>query len=221
MLKFTRHAVDRYIEFHMRNDQMVDPRDVRADLEAAAERAVKLKEKTRTGQTKWALESMGCEAVTRHDDGVDVVVTILPPPGLRGLTPDQAERVVTKIEVEADIVARLTEEVAVTEMAIVELQAVPCSKGSEPKAELHREKSRLQELKYEHGIATMEHQVLCSELKAMRQKLGRESNESKLKKALRAALRCVRDGEAKWARDEVARIDPGLASDKFIDGVDE
>src|SRR6185295_16664202 len=91
-LQFTQNAVNRYIQFHMLDVVNPDPRDVRQLLESHAPDAIKIPEKQGGGQTLWRIEALGCVLISKHDEGLDVVVTILPPPRFRGLTPLQAEQ---------------------------------------------------------------------------------------------------------------------------------
>lgn len=76
-LVFTHHAVDRYQKRHAPHLTSVE---ARAELEGAAERAVRLKEKSVNGDSLWRIEELGIEVAVKHDRVTrsEVAVTVLP-----------------------------------------------------------------------------------------------------------------------------------------------
>lgn len=206
-MKFTKHAVDRYMQFHLLDDQTPDWRDVLALLEENAASALKLKEKTKGGQTQWLIESLGAQLITKHDDGEDVVVTILPPVKFRGLTPLQAEAMANKTEE-----LKFQEEMLRSEQA--EIRVKHPIDG--PK------QTRLSELNAEISLICHEREVLVCALKTMRVQLKYDDlkkHADVLSEALQVTLRFIRDNQSLTdALDVVRALSPDLASDEFIDG---
>jgi hypothetical protein len=243
-LQFTNHAIERYIQFHMLDVARPDLRDVRELLEKHADQAIKLKERTHSGQTQWRIEALGCELVSKHDEGIDVVVTILPPLRFRGLTPAEAERLETeearwlaeKARLEAEQQRILEED----RVAVAQEAATPVPPGStKAMLKLAREAGRqerearldrLAELKVLKATALHEREILSEVLRTMRHQMDRDENTSRLKRALRAALRALRDAsEGVTSHADVAdfgaavlgrvkEVAPDLATDALIDG---
>ena len=101
-LHITRHAAERYLQFHAIGSSLtVD--EAQALLTERAVAAVRSGATTHRGDPVWRIESLGVEVVAHHDDGCDVAVTVLPPPEYRGLTPLQVE------DVHARLVAKRAE----------------------------------------------------------------------------------------------------------------
>lgn len=230
-LVFTRHAVERYIQFHLldRDEQTTDWRDVLQDLDAHAGEARRLEHLTRHGHAQWRIDALGCDIVTKHDEGIDVVVTILPPQPFRGLTPEQAERVAASAEA-----ARVREAQLATEQGTLKnKQAKATAKSAPPelRAQANKHNDRLAELKHERAVAALERDLLLTLLrttpqpkprppgppKAVRHIAHMDAEIAKIKAALRIALRYLRTQRAAEVLAAIAEVDPGLASDRFID----
>lgn len=95
-LRITRHAAERYLQFHAIGSSLtVD--EAQALLTERAVAAVRSGARTHQGDPVWRIESLGVEVVTRHADGCDIAVTVLPPPEYRGLTLLQVEDVHAKL----------------------------------------------------------------------------------------------------------------------------
>jgi hypothetical protein len=216
-LTFTHHAVDRYVQFYMLDSTTPpDERDVLALLQSHAPDAYKLTHRTKHGQTQWRIDALGCDLVSKHEHGTNVVVTILPPQPLRGLTPDQAERVAESARAAAERAAALQAEQA----QLVELQR-EASKPAAPKEERQQtgaRDQRIKELKQERLIAEAERDIMLSLLRTARQQLAISGNAAKLKAALRIALQHLRKREADDVLAAVAAVEPGFVSDAFIYG---
>lgn len=236
MIAFTHHAVERYLQFH-RLDDRTDPRDatqVRAMLEEAATRAVKLPEKTRRGHTMWQLQELGIEIVTKHDNGVDVCVTILPPPRLRGLDPRTAELVEAKIRDLETRKSALEEERhslsqgAPMPLPTVEQLASEIDPAQEPtafrytadisrvaalvstkaakKAAHDARCRRIEELKLELSIISQELALLPAILKTMRHAITSDRTMANLKRAMKIAVKRLRMLPPEQTKDTFHRI---------------
>jgi len=70
---YTRHAVEQYVSRH---EQGLPFQDARTRLRRQKPR--KLDAQSGCGDTMWALDDLGCVAVTKWDRGDQIVVTILP-----------------------------------------------------------------------------------------------------------------------------------------------
>lgn len=213
---FTRHACERYLQFHLIEDPAATEDSARAALEFHQTNAVKTGIKTHRGDPVWNIEALGIEVVTRRSvgDPDDVCVTVLPPPRFRGLTPLQAERV------QLDIV-RLTDALVPIEQELADLAAVPespaGSKSTKETRQLHAAFcNRVADLKHQAAYAYAERDTLTAVLKTMRCQLTAEFNVDDHKRALRIAVRYL------WSRPDaahvladIAEISPGLASKAF------
>ena len=207
---FTRHACERYRQFHMLDRPAATDDDARAVLERHASAAVKLGHRTHRGDPVWAIEALGIELVTKHEDDQDWCVTVLPPPRFRGLTPLQAEAVAASLEHAETEVAKVEQERAAA-------KATP----KEHQGNLGAHLSNLGALKKQHIAAIAERDILAGALKTMRTQLAADRNLRNAKAALKLAvrhLRRTRDLEAIEVLGEIGAIDPGLVSDAFILG---
>lgn len=198
----THHAVERYRQFHMFGRPSASLADARAELEAAVSTAIRSGQ-TRTGDRTWMVQSLGIEFVSKHDDGVDYVVTVLPPARFRaqggqaGLTPLQVEAV-------SDSLARAETSAEETKAALAALPGPPAKPSAT--AEGRREDQRLAivrgEVKRRHQIAIIERDIMCDVLRTVRHQMTLE--QQGISKALAIALKYLR---ARATRD----LDAGLA----------
>lgn len=218
-IKFTRHSVERYRQFY---DASRSDEEIASLLVRHAPDAVKLAEKTRRGHTQWHVEALGATIVTKRDRDVDVCVTILPPVGIRGLTPGQADRVYESIgtlerRVEdlrlkrGEVAAGLAPRARVAEPPAQALPAHPQSraewesliareKGSGTKTKMTSDaKSRLRLMEQEMASLNLQLKLLVEErftlssvLKTMRAQDHAQNQIVELKNALRATMRYLR-----------------------------
>lgn len=224
--QFTRHAVERYMQFYLMDDQ-ADERDVKVLLEAESVAAYKLPDKTYAGDIQWRIDALGCDLVTRCLEGgvgVDVVVTILPPPALRGYTPQQAERVseyLKRIDQRKKEVALLRDRLAREQTHATKKGATV---GERAKANLNNE--RLSELNELRACLNIDREIMLDVMRTVRQKLlidERRKCEMKRKtaQALRAVLDLARAAEPSDLRDAIYRavyeVEPVYLSD-FLEG---
>jgi hypothetical protein len=166
----------------------VSDTDARAELETAALTAVK-GGTTHRGDPMWMLPSLGIEVVAKHEDGEDVVVTVLPPARFRytpggqlGLTPLQVEAM------EASV-ARAKGDVKAARADLAKHEAIPSMKAGDK--ELRREVERLAALKGDSKrrlqIAILESETLNEVLRTMRHQLT--IDQPRLHRALAIAKR--------------------------------
>lgn len=236
---FTRHACERYRQFHMLDRPTATDADAASILVAYQADAAKLPTRTLRGDEVWTIHALGVELVVKRDADFTepVCVTVLPPARFRGLTPLQAERVeVAAQEARARAEeARQREEEARVELAAaaarlkevnrqaasarqVAVRAEAAARKADV-AQAHREQvERLAAEKAKATEALIERDIICGVLKTMRMQMHNELDETRLKAALRAALRCARKDGAAGVLEAVRGVDKGLASDKFIDG---
>lgn len=73
---FTDHAIDRFIQRHTHEEEGVKREEIRSYLEEHKHLAVRLKQKTFSGQFLWKIGDY--RVVTKRDNHTDVAVTILP-----------------------------------------------------------------------------------------------------------------------------------------------
>lgn len=224
---FTRHAVDRYRQFHMFGPEASDEAS-RVTLDEHAAEAVRLPGRTIRDDEIWTIHALGVEMVVKRDGpgGEPVCVTILPPPQFRGLTPIQAERVAHDATA-ANIRAQALEAEAVVAQGLVTQKPKPRAKTLivPSEGEGRREHRRLEMLssiaRNEAKIARADADVLGAVLKTMRHVLHTAEEAHRARSALRIALRYVSGrvgletaaGEVMVA---ISEIDPGLASEAFI-----
>lgn len=234
---FTRHAVERYRQFHLVPE--ASDESARIALEGNAAEAVRLPGRTIRGDEIWTIHALGIELVVKRDepDGDPVCVTVLPPPQFRGLTPMQAERVAHDLTV-ASVRAQALEAEAVEAQKLVVQKPKPraktlmipredelLSRATEERREHRRLEMRSAIAHNEAKIARADADVLGSALKTMRHVLHTADEARRLRGALRVALRVALryvsrragiDSEADAVISEIAEIDPGLASEAFI-----
>lgn len=241
-LQFTQNAVNRYIQFHMLDVVDPDPRDVRELLERHAPEAIKIPEKTQGGQTLWRIEALGCQLVSKHDGGFDVVVTILPPYRFRGLTPLQVEKLATDHAQQIAADERLKQEYARSRQedraaAVQEqeerdrVKTLPAEMSKLAKQiarqNLAARLDRQAELKLQMATAQFEREILTTFLRSARHQLNRDGEIATLTRALRAVLRQLRDraqrsdglslDEVRYAFSQVEAVEARLVTNAFID----
>lgn len=128
-IQFTDHAIDRFIQRHTESyddptQRLAHREEVRRYLEEHAPLAVRLKQKTFSGQFLWKIGDY--RVVTKRDNNFDVAVTILPEvaPNPRGYSPDELERIQEYLERCRVQEKKLAEELAAAEAARQEAQDV-------------------------------------------------------------------------------------------------
>lgn len=217
-MRLTRHALERYRDFWMADRPGATLRDAYEVLSAAIPSAIRQDYRTHTGDEVWRIEALGIELVIKRDrpddpSDVPVCVTILPPARLRGLTPEQAERV-REMAVEVTEVARkLREEREAAN------QRLSKTKESLTKDERRREDQEIAKLKLRLRAAEAERDAVLAIVKA-----DRDRRIPDLESALRAALRFIQGNDRRRVLGEdtvrltatIAHIDPDLMSHKFI-----
>lgn len=213
---FTRHAIERYRQFHMLDQPTATDEDARNLLERFGPAAVHTGAKTHLGDPVWLIEGLGIEVVCKNENGIVTCVTVLPPRKFRGLTPLQAEAVWASLN-------STKERSHAMELRRAELRAQAPKPGISP-ADVAAEQRRtrtLGDLNPLARLAQAEQQTLAAVLKTMRVQLTAEDNHSNHRAALKLAvryLRAARDPGAHEVLTEIAEIDPGLVSAAFIDG---
>ena len=210
---FTRHAYERYRQFHMLDQPTATDEDARQILQRFGPTAIYTGRKTHLGDPIWCIEALGVELVAKNENGTVTCVTVLPPQRLRGLTPLQAEAVEVSMraaEARFAAVDRERRELRAQAPAIGEKPADPASET--------RRCRRLTDLNPLAKIRQAERDVLSAVLKTMRTQLSADSSLANAKAALKIALRHLRVIGAVDVIDVIREIDPGLTSDKFIDG---
>lgn len=203
---FTRHAFERYRQFHMLDNPTATDEDARVALEAHASEAVKLPAKTRRGHEVWTIHALGVEMVIKRDGDFEnpVCVTVLPPGRFRGLTPLQAGSVEESAKRAAERAAAAQQELAEAkkkdaEIAKLAARVAQAKKvkdkpgtGAKQQAEAHAEAARRKEAvaqaqrdhqeriilaKRDTAMATAERDILLESLKAMRAQLVIEQRD--------------------------------------------
>ncbi len=204
---FTRHAYERYRQFHMLDQPTATDEDAREILQRFGPTAISTGAKTHLGDPIWRIEALGVELIAKNENGVVTCVTVLPPPRFRGLTPLQAEAV--------DASARAAEQrftAADRERKAIRVLATPADRGR-----------KLPDLNAMAKIRQAEQLTLAAVLKTMRTQLCADACLGDHKAALRLAvlyLRAARDPAAHDVLEAITAIDPGLASQAFADGGD-
>lgn len=211
MMVFTRHAVERYMQFHMLDRPTATDLEARAILEQHAGSATKVPHRTHRGDPIWNIEALGIEVIAKRDGDDDVVVTVLPPPQFRGLSPLQAEAVAARAAVvEAEI--RSIEH----EQRSPEAAPPPKSAGKKTPVDEKR-MAHIRSLKERNVAAAYEHALLMSTLKTIRTQLSADRNLANTKQALRIALRHLRAAGATDALAAIGEVHAGFLLDDFID----
>lgn len=213
---FTRHAIERYRQFHMLDQPTATEEDARQILESFGPAAIHTGIKTHRGDPIWRIEALGVELVAKREDGIVTCVTVLPPPRFRGLTPLQAEAVEASARQATERAAKAERHHAEVQAAIVHAKAAARNPDV---AQAHREHAeRLREAKNAATLATVERDILNSTLKTMRVQMTAERDADRCKTALRIAVRALLDAGATNALAAIAAIEPGLASEAFANG---
>lgn len=218
MIRFTGQAIDRYLDFHAFDDPSLTPEGARLLLEQHGWSARPTGRRTGRGDEIWEIAGLGIEVVVKLEPPDVVVVTILPPQRLRGLTPIQAERVEGLVR---GVDARSE---ALHEERVVHAAVLATPLPEPPHREIARQKhtaatERLQEIRAELAIVTAQREVLTPLLRTMRHEITHDASARHLRHALRAALRFIVRlplHQTSAVRDQIRAIDPGLMSDEFI-----
>ena len=64
---FTRHAYERYRQFHMLDQPTATDEDARMILEAHSAHAIRLPARTHRGDEVWTIQGLGVELVVKRD----------------------------------------------------------------------------------------------------------------------------------------------------------
>jgi hypothetical protein len=219
---FTRHAVQRYRQFHMLDQPTATDDDAYDVLMRHGPAAVLSRTRTHRGDPVWMLEALGAELVCKHENGTVTCVTVLPPPRFRGLTPLQAERVADshrEARERAEAAQRVVAETsAAMARAIVarRVAAAPAAIAVR-KTELAMLQADLSAAKRAATFAVAERDSLGAALKTMRHQLTSDETVSKLKAALKVAVRRLMEVGDEDGLAAIAAVDPGLASVEFVE----
>ena len=219
LIGITHHAVDQYIKRHARE---LSFHEARAVLEASVPTAVKLKEKTHTGQEQWRIEELGIVLVTKRDQGEYVCVTILPSFDPARMTPEELERL-------EEYQLRIHEEAEALRKQLPDLQAKVVTPPSVKPAFFTKEQARMveasrvqiQELGRKIEVLNIERSIILAQAKTIRHVLTTESTVAKNKKALRAAIKFLMNHASQHpeaAAETITAIreaDPGLLTPEF------
>jgi hypothetical protein len=244
---FTRHAYERYRQFHMLDLPTATDEDARVILEAHGSTAIKLPARTHRGDEVWAIHALGVELVVKRDGDFEepVCVTVLPPARFRGLTPllaEQAEESARRaaervVEAEQRLEAAKrakAERIALAEQAakvkkekdkagtsIVIQAAAHAAAAARKQAAVQASRDyeeRIQQAKNEASSARNERDIILEALRAMRTQLTHELRTGKYKVALRIAVRYLRDLGATDILARIGSVDPDLESEAFSSG---
>jgi hypothetical protein len=196
-VKFTHHAVERYRQFHMLDRPGATDADARAELEAAAPSAVK-GGTSRSGDPMWMIQSLGIEVVAKHEDGVDIAVTVLPPARFRGGVGKSwhAGRLgLTPLQVESLQASAQRAEFDFSD-AQAELDALPLnpqkpSRDVETRRDEHRLAIARREAKNRVTVALVEREVFAAAFKNARIQMQHDSSAEH--RAIAIAIRALRD----------------------------
>lgn len=207
---FTRHAAERYLQFHMLDVAGATIDDAYARLMSHASDARKVGARTVRGDPVWLIESLGVELVAKHEDGRDICVTVLPPVRFRGLSPLQAEAIASRAEeLKSEMVTIAAEQSAIE----IRSREVKSAAGQVFRSEQGQLKAR-------YLNANVERDILCALFKTMRQQMATDEDKVNLKRALKVALRFIsglHSSEAVEVIAEISEIDPGLVSLAFLE----
>lgn len=237
---FTRHAHERYRQFHMLDQPTATDEDARAILEAHSSSAIRLPARTHRGDEVWAIHDLGLELVVKRDADFEepVCVTVLPPARFRGLTPLLAELAEESARKAAERLAEAEQRLEEAKRATAErnklvkqaakdkrahdkpgtspaLQmtahaAAAARKQAATQAQLDYQ-ARIQQAKSEASVARNERDIIVETLRMMRSQLARELSTRKYKAALRIAVRHLHHLGATEALAAITAIDPDLA----------
>ena len=237
---FTRHAYERYRQFHMLDQPTATDEDARVILDAHSSHAIRSPARTHRGDEVWAIQGLGVELVVKRDGDFEepVCVTILPPARFRGLTPLLAEQVEESVRRAAERLTQAEQRLEAAKNATAERQ-----KLAEQAAQAKREKDkpgtsaatqvaahaaaaarkqavvqaqqayqeRIQGAKNEVSLARNERDIILEALRAMRVQLTRELSARKYMAAIRIAVHHLRHLGATEILAAIAAVDPGLA----------
>ncbi len=207
---FTRHACERYRQFHLLDRPTATDADAAALLVEHGPSAVKLPARTIRGDEVWTIHALGVELVVKRDGDFEepVCVTVLPPARFRGLTPLLAEQVEESqrraLEMAEAAKLRLAEANRDTEKRRVAAKQAEAAKRKKDKpgttaaqqagahAEAKRIKQaavqaqrdfeeRLQQARNEAEFARVESAILTEALRTMRMQLEREHKTERMR----------------------------------------
>lgn len=239
---FTRHAYERYRQFHMLDQPTATDEDARVILEEHAPRAIRLPARTYRGDEVWSIHTLGLELVVKRDGDFKepVCVTVLPPARFRGLTPLLAEQAEESARKAAERVAAAEQRLETAKNAtsernnLVEQAAKDKSTKDKPgtsaaiQAAAHAAaavrkqavvqaqrdyEERLQQAKNEASSARNERDIILEALRAMRAQLVQELRTGKYKAALRIAVHHLRSLGASDVVDAITSVVPELKSE--------
>ena len=236
---FTRHAYERYRQFHMLDQPAATDEDARVILEDHSAHAIRLPARTHRGDEVWTIQGLGVELVVKRDGDFEepVCVTVLPPVRFRGLTPLLAEQVEESARRAAERVAEAEQRLEAAKSATAERH-----KLAEQAARVKREKDkpgtsaatqaaahaaaaarkqavvqaqhdyqeRIQQAKNAVSAARNERDIILETLRVMRVQLAQELRTRKYKAALRIAVRHLRHLGATEILAAIAAVDPSL-----------
>lgn len=236
---FTRHAYERYRQFHMLDLPTATDEDARVILEAHGSIATRLQARTHRGDEVWTIHALGVELVVKRDGDFEepVCVTVLPPTRFRGLTPLLAEQAEESAKRAAARVAGAEQQLVEAEEVRAEriARAEQATKGKKEKdkpgtlvvdqvvahaaaaarkqvaAQAQRDyEAHLRHVKNEVRAAHKEREIVLEALRVMRVQLQRECSLRKYRGALRIAMRHLRALGAMDVLDSIAVVDPDL-----------
>lgn len=224
MIRFTGHAIDRYLDFHAIGDASMTPEGARLLLDQHGPSAARTDRRTPRGDEIWQIAGLGIDVVVKVEGEDVVVVTILPPRRLRGLTPIQAERVEALARGAGKTIDVLHEERVVHATAIALPMPTEQADRAVARPEYDAHVRRLQEIRAELALVTAQRETLVPLLRTMRHEITMDRSTKAFRQALRAALRfLVRLPLEQTADvlDQIRAVDPGLLSNAFVYPADE
>lgn len=233
----TAHAVDRYCEHFAPG---LSHAEARAKLEASAQSAIPLREKSINGDFLWRLSDLDIVLITKRDHGVHVAVTVLPPAAMEGRrhTPRYLEERMEVARVHRESIAADEARIAEAQAALLASQesrpdrtdekraasvgdtagaeAMRAQRAAAVKAETEAA-SEIALLRRRVALVQAEAAIVAIECKTIRNAITEDANARKIREALRFAMRAlhgaISPGEA---MAEIAALDPGLTSAAFL-----
>ncbi len=218
MLVFTEHAIERFIT-------RIAPELTRAEalayLQAEAPSAAKMREKTAVGSTMWRLGDV--VAISKRDPGKpdDVVVTIVPSryADIREGVPSHEiamalERIEARDEWPPLTVPMPAGPKPTTTRPVAAAQVVAVKPVKRP---LHKHPPRASDVDVLLHIVELEGGLQRQREKTMRHLATFDAQLSKLRHALRIAVRRLRANGDEETLASIRALDSGLAGDDFAD----
>lgn len=208
---FTEHAIDRFVERHAPELSREEARNFLAE---AAQSAVKLRQKTYSGQFQWQVEDSGIILVTKRDAGEDVCVTVLPQPEQHGISEEEMELMREYALVQPSVPPPAPQR---NKQGFFGTKKAPvAAEGSQQIFTLSKKQVR-QLLHVRHLEVAKVRQV-----EKTKRHFDKQAEEiSKTKRALRVAIRFLLNNAwdqpdaAKQAIIDIRAIDPGFLSEGF------